>query len=88
MAFMSTFSYKRNEEGNLLYANCVFSKSKSVSVTPFRGVAYLHVKDMVKGKTVSLSLTEFEKLCDLRNVLGNICEESLAVSFILYTFFN
>jgi len=77
---MGMFTYKRNEDGNLLYANCV------LSVTPFRGVAYLHIKDIIKGKSVSLSLPEFEKLCEIRNVLNNICEESLAVSFILYTF--
>ena len=86
MAFMSMFTYERNEEGNLLYANCVFSKTKCVSVSPFRGVAYLHVKDTVKDKSVSLRLSEFEKLCDQRNVLSNICEESLAVSYFIYIF--
>jgi len=62
-----------------------FSKTKSVSVTPFCGVTYLHIKDVVKGKIVSLSLSDFEKLLEMRKTLRNICEESLGVSFILYT---
>jgi len=71
----------------LLYANCVFAKTKSVGNSSFCGVAYLHIKDVAKGKSVSLSLSEFEKLVEMRNTLNNICDESLAVSFILYTFF-
>jgi len=41
-----------------------FLRQKSVSVTPFRGVTYLHIKDVVKRKIVSLSLSEFEKLLE------------------------
>ncbi len=59
------FSEKRNTCGEVVKASTALSQNKVVSVTPFRGVTYVHIADYKRNKFVSLSISEVEGLMGL-----------------------
>ena len=59
------FSEKRNTCGEVVKASTALSQNKVVSVTPFRGVTYVHIADYKRNKFVSLSISEVVGLMGL-----------------------
>ena len=59
-----------------------FGRNKQDNVTPFRGVTYIHVCDIAKGKSLSLAFDEFIELCERKTEIIEIDRE-LKMVFIV-----
>ena len=83
------FQYIRNVNGKIVSAKCNLDQFKSIRITPFLGVTYLHIADSRKNKSVSINFSDFKNIIQMNDVVEEIHRELHEVSpMILYKFFS
>jgi hypothetical protein len=63
------FIERKDFQNRLTKVATKIGRNKEVCITPFRGDTYIHLTDLGKGKSVSLSLSEFKQLVDFAPTL-------------------
>ena len=62
------------------YNTIAFGRRKRIDITKFRGVLYMHLHDMQKGKSITLQKDEYDVLLELRNKINKKVEKVLKLS--------
>ena len=62
------------------YPTIAFGRRKRIDITKFRGVVYIHLHDMQKGKSITLQKDEYDVLVELRNKINKKVEKVLKLS--------
>ena len=57
--------------------------SKNVDCTIYKNMAYVHIKDLGKNKSVSLTILEFEHLVNLREQVESFTNNIFIIYYLI-----
>ena len=57
--------------------------SKHVDCTIYKNMAYVHIKDLGKNKSVSLTILEFEHLVNLREQVESFTNNTFIIYYLI-----